>query len=234
MSRKLTQAFRQHVVASTTAVVCIAAVVLAATLTAQGRGLVKSALFIPSLIPGTPIQPIDWVTRSPRERSVSFSSGDNHYDGDLYLPATKGPHPALVLSIGVTTNLNDPRVRDLGQALARMGVIAFAPSSPGLLHGQIEPRQASLLASAFQYLLSHAGVDRRHVGFLGICVGSSLSLIASEEPQIASQVNFVIWFDGYYRLDELLASTITHSYVQAGSEETGLSWLDLPVEEAWA
>jgi dienelactone hydrolase len=199
---------------------CIIIAVLTTGLTAQGRILVKSALFIPSLIPGTSVQPIDWVTRSPHESSITFSSDGNSYTGDIYLPATKGLYPAMIVSLGVVTDMNDPRVINLAQALARMGVIAFVPFSPNLLQGQVKPEDVDLLVSAFQYLMSRNDVERQHVGFLGICVGASLSLAAAEDPGIAGQVDFVIWFDGCYRLDDLIASAITHSYTQDGTTVT--------------
>jgi hypothetical protein len=179
--------------------------------------MVKSALFIPSLIPGTNFQPIDWVTGSPHESSITFSSEGNSYTGDIYLPATKGLHPAMVVSLGVVTDVNDPRVINLAQALARMGVIAFVPFSPDLLQGQVKPEDVGILVSAFQYLMSRNDVEQQHVGFLGICVGASLSVDAAEDAAIAGQVDFIIWFDGCYQLDDLIAATITHSYIQNGT-----------------
>ena len=200
--------------------VCMVIAILTTSLTAQGRIVVKSALFIPSLIPRTTIQPIDWVTGLPHESSITFSSEGNSYTGDIYLPATKGLHPAMVVSLGVVTDVNDPRVINLAQALARMGVIAFVPFSPDLLQGQVKPEDVGLLVSAFQYLMSRNDVEQQHVGFLGICVGASLSLVAAEDPAIAGQVDFNIWFDGCYQLDDLIAAEITHSYIQDGKTVT--------------
>jgi hypothetical protein len=201
--------------------VCLVIAILTTSFTTQGRVMVKSALFIPSLIPGTTVQPINWVTGSPHESSITFSSEGNSYSGDIYLPPTKGLHPAMVVSLGVVTDVNDPRVINLAQALTRMGVIAFVPFSPDLLQGQVKPEDVGLLVSAFQYLMSRNDVERQHVGFLGICVGASLSMDAAEDPAIAGQVDFIIWFDGCYQLDDLIASEITHSYIQDG---TTISW----------
>jgi hypothetical protein len=201
--------------------VCLVIAILTTSFTTQGRVMVKSALFIPSLIPGTTVQPINWVTGSPHESSITFSSEGNSYSGDIYLPPTKGLHPAMVVSLGVVTDVNDPRVINLAQALTRMGVIAFVPFSPDLLQGQVKPEDVGLLVSAFQYLMSRNDVERQHVGFLGICVGASLSMDAAEDPAIAGQVDFIIWFDGCYQLDDLIAAEITHSYIQDG---TTVSW----------
>ena len=52
-----------------------AAVVLLVLLTAvtpQGRAAVRTALFIPQVLPTIPIKPQEWVARDPEWRAVRF------------------------------------------------------------------------------------------------------------------------------------------------------------------
>ena len=195
-------------------VMLIAAGVLVwSTLTAQGRTFAKTLLFVPSLIPGSPIRPINLFTETPTRTDITFSDGQTTWSGDLYLPATKPPHPGIVVALGVNpAGRNDERVVRLGEGLARMGLATLVPHSENLINKTLTPQEIDFTVASFQYLESRPEVDPERVGFLGVCVGSSLSLLAAQDERIRDQVNFVNWFGGYYRLEELIVSVATHSY----------------------
>ena len=190
-----------------------AGVLVWSTLTAQGRTFAKTLLFVPSLIPGSPIRPINLFTETPTRTDITFSDGETTWSGDLYLPSTKPPHPGIVVALGVNpAGRNDERVVRLGEGLARMGLATLVPHSENLINKTLTPQEIDFTVASFQYLESRPEVDPERVGFLGVCVGSSLSLLAAQDERIRDQVNFVNWFGGYYRLEELIVSVATHSY----------------------
>lgn len=199
------------------------------TLTTQGRVFAKSALFIPSLVPGSPIRPVALVSPRPRKIEVTFSDSSETWTGDLYLPDDRGSHPGMVVALGVNpAGPDDPRVRSLGDGLARMGVVALIPQSPNLIARTVTTREIDFMVAAFQYLRGRPEVNPARVGFMGICVGSSLSALAAEDPRIGEQVDFVSWFGGYYRLEDLVVSTATHSFEVAGRVS---AWTPDPLTE---
>ena len=222
----------------------LAGLILWSTLTGQGRTTAKSLLFLPSLIPGSPVRPINWFTDAPERVNVTFSDGVNSYAGDLYLPATSPPHPGIVVSLGVNpAGPGDERVVRLGEGLARMGVAALIPYSDNLINKRVTPQEIDFTVAAFQYLAGRPEVDSETVGFLGVCLGSSLALLAAQDPRINMQVDFVNWFCGYYRLEELIVSVATRSYNDNGRrvpwapdsltrEVVELQTIDLVEEEA--
>ena len=202
-------------------VMLIAAGVLVwSTLTAQGRTFTKTLLFMPSLIPGSPIRPINLFTKTPTRADITFTDGRTTWSGDLYLPATKPPkppHPGIVVALGVNpAGRNDERVVRLGEGLARMGIATLVPYSENLISKTLTSQEIDFTVASFQYLASRPEVDPERVGFLGVCVGSSLSLLAAQDERIREQVNFVNWFGGYYRLEDLIVSVATHSYEMDG------------------
>ncbi len=195
----------------------LAALLVWSTVTPQGRTAFRAALFVPSLIPNSPIRPITWFTRDPQRLEVTFSDGTERWVGDLWLPGTSPPHPGIIVALGVTpAGRDDPRVKHLGDGLARMGLATLIPVSQNLVEKRVTPREVDFLVAAFQYLAAREEVDRGRVGFLGVCVGSSLSLLAAQDVRIRDRVAFVNWFGGYYWLDELIASTVTRSYEDEG------------------
>ncbi len=195
----------------------MAALIVWATLTPGGRTTTKSLLLLPNLIPGAPVRPINWVTRTPERMEVSFADDEGTWTGDLYVPATKGPHPAIIVSLGVTPGgRDDPRIRRLGDGIARMGAVALIPYSDNLNEKRVTPRGIDFLVAAFRHLERHPDVDRERIGFLGVCVGSSLSLLATQDSRINTRVDFVNFFGGYYNLEELIASVATESFEDGG------------------
>ena len=174
-------------------------------------------MFVPNLVPGFPVRPLNWFTADPERITVTFSNGMETWEGDLYLPGTAAPHPGMVVALGVTpAGRDDSRVRRLGDGLARMGVAALVPFDQDLIHKRVTPGEIDFLVEAYRFLSSRDEVDPGRVGFLGVCVGSSLSLLAAQDARIAGEVDFVSWFGGYYRIQDLIASVVSESYPQKG------------------
>ena len=187
------------------------------TLTDQGRVFAKTALFLPNIIPGAPVHPLNYFTRTPLRDEVSFSDGSREWDADVYRPAAGGPHPGIVVALGVNpAGRDDERVVNLGEGLARMGVVALLPFSENLMNKSFSVEEIDFMVSSFEYLAGRSDVDAQRVGYLGVCAGSSLSLLAAQDSRIASEVDFVNWFGGYYRLDDLIISVATQSYEANG------------------
>jgi dipeptidyl aminopeptidase/acylaminoacyl peptidase len=84
--------------------------------------------------------------------------------------------------------------------LARLGVAVLIPRLPHLRSGELAPGDVETLVSAFEWLASQPEIAADRVGFGGFCVGSSLALLAAENPRIADQVALVNVFGGYYNL----------------------------------
>ena len=195
----------------------IAVFIIWATLTPSGRTYAKAFLFVPSLIHDSPVRPINLFTKTPERVAVTFSDADTAWGGDLYLPATSPPHPAIIVSLGVSpAGRNDKRVVRLGEGLARMGIVTLVPYSQNLVNKTLTRREIDFTVEAFRYLERHPAVAPEKIGYLGVCVGSSLALLAAQDQRISDRVNFVSWFGGYYQLEDLLVSVATKSYGQDG------------------
>ena len=84
-------------------------------------------------------------------------------------------------------------------------------AAPASLHeGLLTLQEVDLLVGAFSYLRDAAYTDPDRIGFVGYCVGSSVSLLAAADPRISSQVKFVNFFAGYYSARSLLSAMTTH------------------------
>ena len=195
----------------------LGALIVWTTLTPGGRTTAKSAMFLANLVPGFPVQPLNLFTRDPERIAVTFTDGAETWEADLYLPGTQAPHPGMVIALGVTpAGRDDSRVQRLGDGLARMGIAALVPYDEDLIRKRVTTGEIDFLVSAYRYLAARPEVDPSRVGFLGVCVGSSLSLLAAQDPRIAGKVDFVSWFGGYYRIEELIASVVSESFVNDG------------------
>ncbi len=156
----------------------------------------------------------------PTDNTHNSDNTDNSsgWDGELYLPAGPGPHPGLVIALGVTpAGRNDPRVVSLGDGLARLGVAAFVPYSPNLEQRRVTPDEIDFMVAAHGTLAALPSVDPARVGFFGLCVGASLSALAAGDPRIADDVAVLGWFGGYHDLARLVASVASESYMDDGA-----------------
>jgi carboxymethylenebutenolidase len=133
---------------------------------------------------------------------VSYKSGDETVHGILYLPASSGKHPALVVVHewwGVT-----PWVEQQAQDFADHGYVALvidlyrgqSTSDPNVAHelarGVPQDRAIRDLKAAVTYLESRKNVNSARIGTVGWCMGGGYALqLALEDHAIkAVAINY--------------------------------------------
>ena len=179
--------------------VTVAVLVLLTALTPQGRAAVRTAMFIPQVLPGIPVKPQEWFTRDPVVSEVYYPTADGEAVADLYLPAGSGDHSAVLFFQGVVPSGRFySRVVALADGLARSGMAVMIPWLDTQIKQEIVPEDIDRLVSGFQYLRNLDGVDPERVGMGGICVGASMATVAAQDERIRDDVKFVNFFAGYY------------------------------------
>ena len=168
------------------AVLLVVALIL--TVTAQGRTAVRTALFIPQVIPTIPVKPQEWFTGDPAVEEVSYPTADGTGVADLYTPAGGGAHGGVLLFLGVNpAGRDDPRVVGLAEGLARSGAIVMIPWSDTMTEKRVWPGDVDSLVRAFAHLLSHERVDPERSGMGGFCVGASFAAVAAQDERIGDK-----------------------------------------------
>lgn len=155
------------------------------------RAVAKAAVFFLKLFPMLPSRPVDWVTRAPVIEKVRYPTREGQVEGDLYRPAGGGPHPGVVVCLGVVPfGVEHPQVAVLGKALARAGFAALLYWSPAMRDFRLDPEDVENIALAYQWLIEQPNVDPARSGLLGTCVGGSFALMAAASPLIRERVAF--------------------------------------------
>ncbi len=181
-------------------VILVVSVVFTTCATPQGRAAVRTALFIPQVLPGIPIKPQEWVTRDPVWQQVTYLKADGVGTADLYLPGGSGEHSAVLFFLGVVTDppREDERVVALAEGLARAGMVVMLPWLDTQEQQRLSIDDIDHLVNAFQYLRGLDRVDPDRVGMGGICTGASMATVAAQDDRIRDNVKFVNFFAGYY------------------------------------
>jgi dienelactone hydrolase len=139
-----------------------------------------------------PSRPVDWVTTPPVVEKVSYPTRSGEVEGDLYRPSTDGPHPAIVVCLGVVPfGVDHPQVPVLGKALARAGFVALLYWSPAMRDFRLDPEDLENIPLAYNWLIEQPYVDPARSGLLGTCVGGSFALMAAASPLIRERVAFL-------------------------------------------
>jgi hypothetical protein len=201
--------------------------------TPQGRTVFSAALFVTQVVPAIPVKPLEWFTRpSVHERVLPEESG---LEGmvDLYRPRGDGPYPAVLLFLGAApAGPDDPRVANLGDALARSGLVTMFYWSPGKLNLRIHPPDIHNLVSAYQLLQEQPYVDPDRVGMGGFCVGASFTLMAASQEEVRDHVTFVNAFGPYFDMVDLMRAIASESrFLDGQVRHWEVDWLALTVYE---
>ena len=112
--------------------------------------------------------------------------------GDLYRPASNGPHPGMLVCLGVVPfGVDHPQVPRLGEALASSGFAALLYWSQAMRDLRLAVDDIDNIALAYDHLLQQPGIDPARSGLLGTCVGGSFVLMAAAHPLVRDRVAFV-------------------------------------------
>ncbi len=183
------------------------------------RAAARTAVFLVKVYPMLPSRPVDWVTKPPVIERVRYPTRVGQRpglaEGDLYRPAAGGPHPGMVICLGVVPfGVDHPQVPRLGAALARAGFAALMYWSPTMRDRRLDPEDVENIALVYQWLVDQPSIDPARSGLLGTCVGGSFALMAAASPRIRDRVAFVAAYAPYSSMWTLAQdiATATRSY----------------------
>jgi dienelactone hydrolase len=158
----------------------------------------RTTVFFVNVLPMLPSKAINWLTRPPVVERVRYPAPHGQAEGDLYRPSTGGPHPGVVVCLGVVPfGVDHPQVPRLGRALARAGFAALLFWSPTMRDLRLDPEDVDGIALAYRWLIEQPSIDPATSGLIGTCVGGSFALMAAGRPCIRDRVAFVAAFAPY-------------------------------------
>jgi dienelactone hydrolase len=171
------------------------------------RAGARTAVFFLKVLPMLPSRPVNWITPRPVVDALSYPTSHGDAQGQVYRPSTPGPHPGLVVCLGVVPfGVDHPQVPRLGEALARAGFAALLYWSPVMRDLRLDPVDIGDIALAYDRLLEQPYVDAERSGLLGTCVGGAFALMAAAHPRIRERVSVVTAFAPYASMWSLAVS----------------------------
>ncbi len=189
----------------------------------------RSTIFILKALPATS-KVIDAVTLAPIVESFTYATHFGGAEAQLYLPRAPGPHPAVVVSLGVVPEgIEHPQTARFAQALSRAGFAAMLHWSPALRDLRLAPLDVADLTSAYSTLMDHPSVDATRSGLLGTCIGGSLALMASADVRIRDRLAFVSAYAPFASMWTLARDIASATRTLEGTPEP---WLVDPL--AWS
>jgi hypothetical protein len=156
------------------------------------RALARVTVFFLKVFPMIPSRPVDWVTRKPVIEKVRYPTQSGFAQGDLYRPSTGGPHPGILICLGVVPfEVDHPQVPVLGNALARAGFAALLYWSPAMRDFRLDPEDITDIPLAYDWLVRQPNIDPARSGMIGTCVGGAFALMAAAHPLVRDRVAYV-------------------------------------------
>jgi pimeloyl-ACP methyl ester carboxylesterase len=135
----------------------------------------------------------------------------------LARPDGDGPWPAVVFVNGATPRgRHHPTVQGLARGLARAGYLALVPDLPGLRAGEITKRTANAVVSVALAAASRPDVRDGRVALYGVSVGTTLALLAAEDPSLAGRVSVVAGLAPYTDIVNAIRLAATGYYRSGG------------------
>jgi dipeptidyl aminopeptidase/acylaminoacyl peptidase len=137
------------------------------------RAAARTAVFVLKVLPMLPSRPVDWVTPDPIREQVRYPSRHGVVESEVARPARSGPHPAILVCLGVVPfGIEHPQVPRLQEALVRAGFVTLLYWSPTMRDYRLDPSDVEDLAMAYDWLVAQPFVAPARSGLMGTCVGA--------------------------------------------------------------
>jgi dienelactone hydrolase len=134
------------------------------------------------------------------QQKVAFAGGDATLTGNLFLPGTGAPGPAIVVA-GTWTSVKELMADRYAQRLADRGYAALSFDFTGFGESTGEPRDVEDpdrkvrdIHHAVSFLAGHPSVDAGRIGALGICAAAMyMAANAADDPRVGSLALIAPW-----------------------------------------
>ncbi|MBG0827777.1 alpha/beta fold hydrolase [Planomonospora sp. ID67723] len=131
---------------------------------------------------------------------IDFSSDGVTLRGNLFLPGTDAPAPAVVVA-GTWTSVKELMADRYAERLARRGFAALSFDFTGYGESGGEPRDVEAperkvrdIHHAVTFLTSHPAVDADRIGALGVCAAAMyMSANAADDPRVKALALVAPW-----------------------------------------
>jgi hypothetical protein len=191
-----------------------------ATLRATLRAVAATGAFVLKVLPMLPDPPVDRLTPRPRREPVQYPTQRGLIDAEIWRPPSDGPHPGLVLCLGVIpVGYDYPQVDRFQEALSRAGFATLLYWSPAMRDYRLVPDDVKDLAMAYEWLIGLPFVDAARSGFIGTCVGGSYVLMAAASPRVRQCVSFVAAFAPFGSMWTLARDIASATWTRNGGRE---------------
>ncbi len=184
-----------------------------------GQAAVKGLLLVLEVLPDPPVRPLASLTSNPYVEGLEYKVEDKTYKATIYRPKDSGKHGAIILSLGVNPDYDDPTFLRLANGLARSGIVAMVPEPVYLEQGLLDETDIEALIAAFKTLYTQPYVDQNKVGYAGFCVGASFVSIAAQDSRIAADVRFLSLLGPYYDIFSVMQYVNSRSFSFDGIEQ---------------
>lgn len=180
----------------------------------------KALLLISQEFPQVPVKPLSWVTREPHQETINFlNQAGKKVVADIFYPSTllrqaqdrsgQAPktYPAVIIAMGVKTSEKDrPIILGFAKTLARLGYVVVWPRLAELDQGVSKMERPETFITSFKLLEKNNNVIQNKISFVGFSIGSSIALVAAQNPSINHNVNAIVFFGGYFNIFDYLKS----------------------------
>ena len=147
---------------------------------------------------------------------ITFGCGDRDIAANLYRPADKKRHPALILAHGAIKGGKDDRaLRFGGQSLASAGFIALVPQLENLNRLRLHQDDVDALAAGVRYL-SGQGFCNGKIGLMGVCLSAPLVFLAATVPDVKQNVSVITCWGGFYNINDWLQAVLAQQFMEYG------------------
>lgn len=151
---------------------------------------------------------------------IKYPDGQTQSEAWLFTAEKSGSKSAIIMSPGTGLSIkNKILMIQAADKLRKAGVTVLIPFPQDLLNDITTTTSVESFKNAFQFMESQPNIDPNKIGYLGLCGGSMIALIASANPQISNKVSFVAVISVWANTLDYFAQNISKKTIEPNSHE---------------
>lgn len=169
-----------------------------------------------------------WFDRPVQVHEEVLAVGNGAVRARLYEPSGSRDAPCMVILHGIHhQGVDEPRLKRLAGAMAKVGVRAYTPEVKELTEYRIESSSVETIGEAAKALARRC--DREQVGVLGVSFAGGLALLAAADLRYRDVIGFTVTVGAHHDLERVGRFFVNHraenvegSSIQWEAHEYGL------------
>lgn len=157
---------------------------------------------------------------APAFSIIKYTDGQTQTEAWLFIPNKSKSKSAIIMSPGTGLSIkNKILIIQAADNLRKAGITVLIPFPVDLLNDITTETSVLSFKNAFEFIERQPNIDPNKIGYLGLCGGSTVALIAAANPEISHKVSYIAVISTWANTLDFFAEVLAKKTIEPNGHE---------------